>query len=1116
MTESPLPPRPQVSTAALASTAQQLATAALESVGRRSLEADLRSDLFLVLGPFAVNALRIPLDDVKQEGTGTSGRFDSRFGRCVIEYKRPRLLDSAAERQSAAEQAIGYLEDPRIGAQVVVVTDGLTWGLLRDEAAGPELGEQGWFDLNEFVSLAPIDRFSWRTVSPQTAERVLTLMATHRAAPVSATSVASRLGPRRQEARDLIGALSAALRNREVNSRVDILFRQWLQLAGVAYGISDPDQPWPKSPDRILGEDLASPLANSAYPEAIFTLHTYVAFAAKSVAAEMLALIGNAQEARPSQWVSLSSSDLHKQLQLLEDGEITDGLRAPGLLAGDLFGWYAPLLEHNPALSTRVRALLYAFSELAWARLANARGIAGDLLREFYTAVVPSPMRKALGEFFTPQWIAERLLQRALQLSDRDERVVRILDPACGSGTFLVSALRRLVSVELDATNGDIGRSVEAAVERVIGFDINPVSTLMARVNLLLSLGNLIEHVTTVGFHIYQTDSILLPDVVRGQGTFENPAGDFRRLPLEVGPIDLPSSLATLQGLHALRSNIEIGLRNNRSPLDFEARLRVDLRRIGIDHEELPEALRGARAIFDLIARLRNDKKNGIWARVIEQAFAPSMLGTVDIVVGNPPWINWKHVPEGWQQRSEPTWRSWGLWQGRRRSAVPLADISALLMARSIATYAPDGLIALLMPNSFLTADPGNRPIRRCSLGPQPDPYFRDMSIQRAIPFRPVEVDDFTNLHPFSPDAANMPVAIYIRANEAVSFPIPRTTWKRLQARSRIEKAIPWSVASRQLTGENDSLAPVDPGDLSSPWGASMTNAIRLRAHDDGPGHYRWGQGFHTRGADGLFFCRVITHQPAGRDHLVRIRSLPLLGPNTRHDPVREAEIEAEFLWPAVRGRDVQPFVVEGNDYVIAPYDTLLSDRPLSKDELMSRAPHLYDYLEPWIDRFMARSAYQLRIDNDHPWPILGPWAYLKRQNHLVFVRYMHPQKRPPAAVRSPTFERRLGLVTTAYPNNKVNFIATTSEEEAHYLAAWVNAPACQNAIAGFVSSTTIPPVALERLPIPVFDRDDSDCLAISQLGRRCAEMIGRGAEYEACLGDVNELVLRTRERTSS
>src|SRR4051812_32007370 len=96
---------------------------------------------------------------------------------------------------------------------------------------------------------------------------------------------------------------------------------------------------------------------------------------------------------------------------------------------------------------------------------------------------------------------------------------------------------------------------------------------------------------------------------------------------------------------------------------------------------------------------LHAEHRNDVWARVIEQALAALTLGKVDLVVGNPPWVSWKNLPDAWKQRSEALWRRYGLWQETRQGrGVPLSDVSTLLFARSLASYATDGLVAMLLP----------------------------------------------------------------------------------------------------------------------------------------------------------------------------------------------------------------------------------------------------------------------------------------------------------------------------------------------------------------------------------------------------------------------------------
>jgi hypothetical protein len=69
-----------------------------------------------------------------------------------------------------------------------------------------------------------------------------------------------------------------------------------------------------------------------------------------------------------------------------------------------------------------------------------------------YRALVPASARRALGEFYTPDWLVEFVLDRAGYSGER------LLDPACGAGAFLVRA-------ENNAT----------------GWDINPLAVKMAR-----------------------------------------------------------------------------------------------------------------------------------------------------------------------------------------------------------------------------------------------------------------------------------------------------------------------------------------------------------------------------------------------------------------------------------------------------------------------------------------------------------------------------------------------------------------------------------------------------------------------------------------------------------
>ena len=1081
----------------LAEWAGRLAEEADRSVNvtRRTLEADLRADLFTVLFPYARDEVGIPQADIRQEGTGLSGRFDSLFGRCVIEYKKPGLLVSHAEREAAAEQGIRYLEDPIIGADVVIITDGATWGVLRDLSAGPETGEQGWLDLGGARLATPHERFAWRPNSPETAERVLTLMATVVTAPVGSESLKARLGAGNPDAMNCVSRLGKALHARAKDGRTDTLFRQWLQMAGVAYGIASATSPWPKPPPTLLGNQLAGGLGECTYPEAIFALHTYIAFASKVVAAEVLSLVMNDQESRPTQWTSLPSAELARQMFRLENGALTARIGAPDLLAGDLFNWYVHELERTRGLETAVRTILSHLGSLAWARLANASGVAGDLLRELYASIVPSALRKALGEFFTPYWLAQRVFQKALDFTELHDGPTRILDPSCGSGTFLVIALRWALADARSRT--DPSTYADAAVEvldTIVGLDINPVAIVMAKVNLLLALGDLIGQLPRVSFHIYQADSILLPDVMIGQATFDQSEA-HRVLPLVIGDVDIPEPLASLKQLEVLRQNVERGIQEHREPATFRARLKSELARDDLSPANIEDSLVAASRLYERILELDSEGRNGVWARIVEQYFAPVTLPKADIVVGNPPWVSWKHLPPYWKQRSERLWQRWGLWATRQRGGgVPLSDISMLLLARSITDYCKDsGVVALLLPKIVLIGTAGADRFRRCRFSgtwSDSDTAFPEPDAEVEETYQPLYIDDFSELHPFAPDAANKPIALYVRPGSRPVWPITQSLWSRQTRQRRRGGVDSWGDVAARLSERVDPIGPLEPDNVMSPWvvqrrdssaGVELRSQIAARA-------YSWGEGGNTRGGDGLFYVRVVTPRPV--NGLVRIESVREAGRKFRDVPSASGEVEAAFLWPLLRGRDVRPFRIDPSDlYVILPHDPDDLSRPLTSAELIREAPYLYDFLSPLTPYLMQRSPYHgVTFTAECPWPIQGPWSHLNRGSHLVVCQYMSPDGRPPAAAVSPQWDVRTGLNTVPYPNNKSNVLVVDSADEAHYVAAWVNSSPCQDALARFVSSTAIPPTALNRLPLPQFDKANDDHIALARLSLRLSE----------------------------
>lgn len=169
------------------------------------------------------------------------------------------------------------------------------------------------------------------------------------------------------------------------------------------------------------------------------------------------------------------------------------------------------IFESNDEIKLKPRSLAYVVSELQKYSLLNTHI---DIKGKAYEEIVGSNLRGDRGEFFTPRNVMHMTVE-ILQPSD-DERV---LDPACGTGGFLVVAMNHVIARlekrfvdEIDKTkpNWNEGeqrsfqeRISEIAQHNYFGFDLNPDLVKATKMNMVMNNDG--------SGNIFQTDSLLPP-----------------------------------------------------------------------------------------------------------------------------------------------------------------------------------------------------------------------------------------------------------------------------------------------------------------------------------------------------------------------------------------------------------------------------------------------------------------------------------------------------------------------------------------------------------------------------------------------------------------------------
>ena len=126
----------------------------------------------------------------------------------------------------------------------------------------------------------------------------------------------------------------------------------------------------------------------------------------------------------------------------------------------------------------------------------------GDIAGYIYQLLMPASIKKKHGQFFTPEDIVTYLVNRALT-EKTNLKDLRILDPACGSGQFLLTAFRHLLRSYQAQGLPDHEAVYHIVTLNLYGSDTDPVAVKIARYNLSRLSGvpsDRIQHISCFDF----------------------------------------------------------------------------------------------------------------------------------------------------------------------------------------------------------------------------------------------------------------------------------------------------------------------------------------------------------------------------------------------------------------------------------------------------------------------------------------------------------------------------------------------------------------------------------------------------------------------------------------
>ena len=819
-----------------------------------------------------------PLKEVTIETSRhiTKGRADTAIGALIIEFKQPKTLNTIEKQNKAVSQISDYMLGLTLESELVgFVTDGTKGCFVTRDSSGIIL--EAFSELNASV----MDRLIQSIVKlSKTALSSKSLVKDFCCSGHSSTGI--------KLANSLYSTLSTNMTDRTV-----MLFNEWKELFNLSHDDISKQQ-------AIIDRKIA--LQNVFQVEftkkdeeykALFALQTAYVIIVKIVAYRIISLIRYNSSFIDFEAISNTPIEsLRSQLASLEEGAIFRDYGMLNLLEGDFFSWYAFNEQWNSTIAESLNSVFKVLSKYSSRPVLNQSSESRDFFKELYQGMMPAEVRHSLGEYYTKQWLAHHVVKEAIELCGVSKW--KGVDPCCGSGTF-VTAMIGQVLYETKSLSKE--EQLKEILNRVKGIDLNPVAVLSARVNYFINISHLLDNTNEIEIPIFLGDSSYVPKSVLCDGIkcYEYSINTL------MDPIEIVVPCSMVEDSYAFSkamTDIEPYIKafNEEGAYNCISSL--------VPKKELTNEIQSQiHKLTSSLVELERKNWDGIWARIITNFLTTANLGKFDVIVGNPPWVDWKSLPSGYRDRIISLCISRNLFSGDRVTGGINLNICALITNVVAENWlGDDGIIGFLMPEPLIF-QPSYEGFRNLLLSDGSRLYIKKLSNWNKAG------------HPFYPVTQKF-----------LTFFISR---REVEYSNGIE--VDWYVKKTNKNIDNiENLSVLENFNISTQYAATchsfrnMFTYIRNKALINdmksvaGESSYIGREGIEFYPQEMIIFEQ--TEMPPTKE-CTSLRNIQVKK-SKYNVPQTYRLLETKYLHPLIQGTDITPFHIEVSGYIVPfPYD---------------------------------------------------------------------------------------------------------------------------------------------------------------------------------------------------
>ncbi len=836
-----------------------------------------------------------------------------------------------------------------------------------------------------------------------------------------------------------------------------ILKNAWNEVKGT--GVETLYDEWAKYLEIVYGTKVQS--------EDLFIRHTYLATLAKLMAFMFYS------------GLALPSSD---EVESVVSGDVFRRWGIYGFLEEDFFSW---ILKEK----VRDQGLKFVMDLLGRLRRYDLTKLEEDVLKGLYQELVDPKERHDLGEYYTPDWLAESMARESLEPHPE----ISVLDPACGSGTFLVAAIttkRKKLGKESPE------KVLNHILRNVVGIDIHPLAVITAKVNYLLALGDLIRKYKhgRITIPVYMGDSIRLPKEVE---TLEEGVVAYIVKGPQEKQFRIPRAVAENAEAHDEVIQVVRDYVRNVRKLDKEQFVNfLELRAQALIRifDKKPKIRRAVfNALFETASsmwELQKDEKDTIWAFILMNIFKPLFFflreKKFDLIIGNPPWLSYRYVrsTDYQEELKEFIIKEYRLLPSSKAELITHMELATLFFARTSDLYlSENGIISFVMPRSVFSADQHDN--------------FRNGAFTPKLGF--VKIFDLLKVKPLF----NVPSSVFIaRKDVKTKYPVKTAVYSG-ELPSKNEEL---REAERCLTMRETKLK------LGAIGERSFLTEKALRIPKMQSDYYKKIYQGATIVPRQIWLVDIISHPKFGIN-----LQMPYVKTSERAERLAkeayknlsfEGVVEPQFLFSLLTGSEIVPFGSLAPLTIVAPIEpTNTKYRLIDSKEAEIRG---FLNLKKWLNRaelewkkrreekaekmtIYQRLNRQMGLTKQNP---KAKYKVIYNTSGTYLVSAVVENRKPVVTVNGAELQLN-GIII----DHKLYWYETNNESEAYYLSTILNSAIIDEAIKPAQSRGLFGPRDIHKKPfeiaIPKFNSRNSIQRELSRLGKVCT------SEVEKTLPDL-------------